>query len=162
MAQSAAFSITIVDPVAYFSYAIDPETKTAWRTPSCAAATAIMQKMQAMEEKQKVEQDQLLAAKKEAEARQREGGAGFGRRHASGEVVVRTRGGNVAMAYAPEPGPIEHKVIEGVNVDGRKTTTTIGLYKVGNEQRPDHQLRRVALAGAQRARPHAPLRSAHR
>jgi hypothetical protein len=125
-------SITIVDPVAGFSYAIDPETKIAWRTPSGTAA-GIMQKMQAMEEKQKVEQDQLLAAKKEAEARQREGGAGW-TAPAAGEVVVRTRSGNVAMAYAPEPGPIEHKVIEGVNVDGRKTTTTIPAGKVGNEQ----------------------------
>jgi hypothetical protein len=52
----------------------------------------------------------------------------------SGEVMLRARGGNMAVAYAPEPGPIEHKVIEGVNVDGRKTTTTIPPGKVGNEQ----------------------------
>ena len=88
-----------------------------------------MQKMTVMEDKQKAEQEQLLAMKKEAEARQREGGA-----PASGEVMVRTRGGMVAAAYAPDAGPIEHKVIEGVNVDGRKTTTTIPAGKVGNEQ----------------------------
>jgi hypothetical protein len=51
----------------------------------------------------------------------------------SGEVMVRTRGGDVALAIVPE-GPIEHKVIEGVNVDGRKRTTTIPAGGVGNEQ----------------------------
>jgi hypothetical protein len=125
-------AVTIVDPVAGFSYALDPDTKTAWRTPSGTAA-GIMQKMQAVEEKQKVEQQQLMAMKKEAEARQREGGAVAGGAPVSGEVMVRTRGGNVAVAYMPE-GPIEHKVIEGINVDGRKTTTTIPAGKVGNEQ----------------------------
>jgi hypothetical protein len=122
-------SITIVDPIAGFSYALDPDTKTAWRTPSGTAA-GIMQKMQGLEEKQRVEQEQVTAMKKEAEARQREGGGGP---PAAGNVMVRTRGGDVAMAYVPE-GPIEHKVIEGVNVDGRKTTSTIPAGKVGNEQ----------------------------
>jgi len=31
-------------------------------------------------------------------------------------------------------GPIEHKTIEGVAVDGRKTTTTIPAGTIGNEQ----------------------------
>ena len=120
-------SITIVDPIAGFSYALDPDTKTAWRTPSGTAA-GIMQKMQGLEERQRAEQEQVTAMKKEAEARQREGGAPV-----SGEVMVRTRGGMTTMAYVPE-GPVEHKVIDGINVDGRKTTTTIPAGKVGNEQ----------------------------
>jgi hypothetical protein len=124
-------SITIVDPVAGFSYALDPDTRTAWRTPSGTAA-GIMQKMQGLEEKQRAEQEQVTAMKKEAEARQREGGAGGGA-PIGGNVIVRTRGGDIAMAYVPE-GPLEHKVIEGINVDGRKTTTTIPAGKVGNEQ----------------------------
>ncbi len=126
-------SITIVDPVAGFSYALDPDSKTAWRTPSGAMGD-IMRKLQVVEDKQKIEEAQVMAAKKEAEARQREGGgAGWSAAPVSGEVMVRTRGGDVAVAYVPE-GPIEHKVIEGVNVDGRKTTTTIPAGKVGNEQ----------------------------
>jgi hypothetical protein len=130
---SGGMTITIVDPVAGFSYALDPETKIAWRTPSGTAA-GIMQKMTVMEDKQKAEQEQVIAMKKEAAARQREGGAGAGGAPVSGEVMVRMRGGNTAVAYVPEGGPIEHKVIEGVNVDGRKTTTTIPAGKVGNEQ----------------------------
>jgi hypothetical protein len=127
----AGMTVTIVDPVAGFSYALDPDTKTAWRTPTGTAA-GIMQKLQAVEDKQRTEQEQLAAVKREAEARQREGGAAGGA-PVSGDVMVRTRGGNVAMAYVPD-GPIEHKVIEGVNVDGRKTTTTIPAGKIGNEQ----------------------------
>ena len=75
-----------------------------------------MQKMTIMEDKQRAEQDQLIAVKKDAEARQRDGGAG-GTAPVSGEVMVRTRGGNIAVAISAI-GPIEHKVIEGVNVDG--------------------------------------------
>jgi hypothetical protein len=127
-------SITIVDPVAGFSYALDPDTKTAWRTPS-GATLDIMKKLQAVEDKQKVEEAQLTSVKRDAEMRQREGGgAGAGSAGpVSGEVMVRTRGGDVAVAYVPD-GPIEHKVLEGVNVDGRKTTTTIPAGRVGNEQ----------------------------
>jgi len=121
-------SITIVDPVAGYSYALDPETKVAWRTPSGTAA-GIMEKMQTAEEKQKVEQAQVQSMKREAEARAREGGGA----PAGGEVAVRTRGGDIAVAYVPDT-PLEHKVLEGVNVDGRKTTTTIPAGKVGNEQ----------------------------
>lgn len=134
---SGRVSIIIVDPVAGFSYALDPDTKTAWRTPSGTAA-GIMEKMQVMEDKLKAEQAQVIAMKKEkdAESRQREGGAGAvaaGGPPVTGEVMVRRRGGDVAMAYIPD-GPVEHKVIEGVNVDGRKTTTTIPAGKIGNEQ----------------------------
>jgi len=124
-------TISIVDPVAGYSYSLDPENKIAWRTPTGAAA-GIMLKLQAAEQKQKLEEEQLVAAKREAEARQREGGAGGGA-PVSGNVMVRRRGGDVAVAYTPE-GPIEHKTIDGLNVDGRKTTTTIPAGAIGNEQ----------------------------
>ena len=126
-------SITIVDPVAGFSYALDPDTRTAWRTATPAAA-GIMQKMEGLEAKQRAEQEQVIAMKREAEAKAREGGAPAGGAPLTGDVMVRARGGNVAMAYMPEPGPIEHKVIDGLNVDGRKTTTTIPAGRIGNEQ----------------------------
>jgi hypothetical protein len=146
-------SISIVDPVGGYSYSLDPDTRIAWRSTTGAVA-AIMDKMKL--EKMQVEQQRTAeemqrrkvgsedapsvsasAAEKEkaaaaaGEMRRREGGGGA---PAGGEVMVRTRGGDVAMAYMPAPGPIEHKVIEGVAVDGRKTTTTIPAGKVGNEQ----------------------------
>jgi hypothetical protein len=124
-------SITIVDPVAGYSYALDPETKTAWRTPTGTTA-ALMEKLQAAEQRQKLEAEQVDRLKMAAadEMKRREGGG----TPAPGEVMVRTRGGNIAAAYAPEAGPIEHRMLEGVNVEGRKTTTTIPAGKVGNEQ----------------------------
>jgi hypothetical protein len=36
--------------------------------------------------------------------------------------------------YKVSDAPIEHKTIEGVAVEGRKTTSTIPAGKVGNEQ----------------------------
>jgi len=49
------------------------------------------------------------------------GAGGFG-----GAMMPRMRGG--------VEGPLEHKVIDGVPVEGRKTTTTIPAGQVGNEQ----------------------------
>ncbi|HEY2432355.1 MAG TPA: hypothetical protein VGI12_06740 [Vicinamibacterales bacterium] len=121
--------ISIVDPVAGYSYSLDPQNKIAWRTPTGTAA-GIMEKMQVAEQKLKVEAEQLTATKAApaGEMRARSGGAG------GGEVRMRTPGGDIAVAYAPEPGPLEHKTLEGVAVEGRKTMTTIPAGKVGNEQ----------------------------
>ena len=146
-------SISIVDPVGAYSYSLDPDNKIAWRSPTGTVA-AIMDKLklerQLVEQQKSAEEVQrrkvgsednpsasAAAAEKEkaaaaGEIRRREGGGGGGA-PASGEVMVRARG-NVGVAYMPAPGPIEHKVIEGIAVDGRKTTTTIPAGKVGNEQ----------------------------
>jgi hypothetical protein len=43
------------------------------------------------------------------------------------------RGGVRGYAMAPDT-PLEHKTIEGVAVEGRKTTTVIPAGEVGNEQ----------------------------
>jgi hypothetical protein len=120
--------ISIVDPIAGYSYSLDPQNKIAWRTPTGTAA-GIMEKLQAAEQKQKMEAEQVMATKAAAagEMRARSGGAG-------GEVRMRTPSGTVGVAYVPEPGPLEHKTLEGVAVEGRKTTTTIPAGKVGNEQ----------------------------
>jgi len=42
------------------------------------------------------------------------------------------RGNDAGYAYTP--GPLERKVLEGIPVEGRKTTTTIPAGQVGNEQ----------------------------
>jgi hypothetical protein len=134
-------SITIVDPVAGFSYALDPENKVAWRTPS-GTAVGIMQKMQAAEaaeEKRKAEEQQVLAMKVQKDAgtlteADKEKLARAGGAPPAGEVVVRMRSGDVGIAYMPEAGPIEHKVIDGIAADGRKATTTIPAGRIGNEQ----------------------------
>jgi hypothetical protein len=131
---SAGPMISIVDPVAGYSYSLDPQNKIAWRTPTGTAA-GIMERMQVVQEKQRAEAGQAAVAAGKAsteggEVRMRtvapagRGGAG------EGEVLMRARGGAVMV----NPAPLEHKVLEGLNVEGRRMTTTIPAGKVGNEQ----------------------------
>jgi hypothetical protein len=110
--------------------------RIAWRT-TMGASGAIMGKIEAaqtkerkaFEEKQAVEQKldavsqdakQKLAAVEQEHVRATAGG--------EGAVMMRARGG----AMAPTT-PLEHKTIEGIQVEGRKTTTTIPAGKIGNE-----------------------------
>jgi hypothetical protein len=144
-------SVSIVDPVAGFSYSLDPENKIAWKTP-IGGANAIMSKVEgaqvdeykkamlekiAAEKKAGATDEQSKAAANEekvkavAAAGGRGGGGGV---PAGGMVAVRTRGGGVAYGIMAPDTPLEHKTIEGVAVEGRKTTTVIPAGKVGNEQ----------------------------
>lgn len=146
-------TISIVDPVAGFSYSLDPENKIAWQTP-VGGANAIMGKVEeaqvdaykkALQEKMEkmtaerkagaADEPSRAAAEEEkmkiaAAAGGRGGGAGV---PAGGTVAVRARGTVGYAVMAPET-PLEHKTIEGVAVEGRKTTTVIPAGQVGNEQ----------------------------
>jgi hypothetical protein len=132
-------SITIVDPVGGYSYALDPESKTAWRTPTGTAA-GIMEKLQVVEEKQKREQEQLTASKRQKDAEEAtltdadKIKMKLAAASAAQAGEVRMRAGADLAATSMENTPLEHKVIDGVNVEGRKTTRTIPAGKVGNEQ----------------------------
>ena len=153
--------ISIVDPVAGFSYSLDPEHKIAWRT-AMGTSAAIMEKLDAAKALQmKMETESVRAElekraartagatdkpsadaadeQKVLEAQKRAAAGGGGRggaiapAGASGEV--RMRGSVTGYAFAPDKaGPLEHKTLEGVAVEGRKTTTTIPAGQVGNEQ----------------------------
>src|SRR5262249_21735375 len=61
--QAKMTSISIVDPVAGFSYSLDPENKIAWRTPVGAAAN-IVGKLEAaaVEERRKAETEKMMAS----------------------------------------------------------------------------------------------------
>lgn len=148
-------SISIVDPVAGFSYSLDPESKIAWRT-AIGAAGAIFNKVEvaAVEERRKLENEKTLAEKmstmtdedkaklkeKIAQAQALEQAAGArGGGGGRGGMIARSPVPPGAMPAVMPAGhdsnaPLEHKVIEGVNVEGRKTTTTIAAGQVGNEQ----------------------------
>jgi hypothetical protein len=145
-------TISIVDPVAGFSYSLDPENKIAWRT-SINVAGGIMGKVEASQvaEERRLVLDKMIAERKAgatdeqsamtrtpapapaAGAGGRGGGGGVPSGAAAGGFVgggggaVRARG-NVSLA------PLEHKTIDGLAVEGRKTTTTIPAGQVGNEQ----------------------------
>jgi hypothetical protein len=147
-------NISIVDPVAGYSYSLDTENKVAWRTTIGAAGAilgkveeaavverrkmemekALTEKMATLSEedkvklKEKVAQDQATAA---AGAGGRGGGGGAGGR---GGMIARGGAPAVMPAGHDATTPLEHKVIEGVNVEGRKTTTVIPAGQIGNEQ----------------------------
>jgi hypothetical protein len=134
-------SISIIDPVAGFSYSLDPEKKIAWRTP-IGGANAIMGKLEAsqvearreLEERLKAVDEQRMKtqspegprARGSAVAEEKERAAGAG----AGPVMMR-RGGPGDDRRA---GPLEHKTIEGLNVEGRKNTSIIPAGQIGNEQ----------------------------
>ena len=145
-------TISIVDPVAGFSYSLDPENKVAWRT-SMGVAGNIMSKIEADQvEQRKIAEEKMMEARKAgasdeqskaaadeekmkvaAAAGGRGGGAGVPAGAAAGGFV----GGGRARGRVSENvslGPLERKTIEGVAVEGRKTTTIIPAGQVGNEQ----------------------------
>jgi hypothetical protein len=143
-------SISIVDPVAGFSYSLDPENKIAWRTPVGAAANIVGKvEAAAVEERRKQEAEKMASlsdedkAKLKAKIVEEAAQAGAEREKmampavaggAGGRGVMIARGGTPAGGGAVTAGPLEHKVIEGIAVDGRKTTTTIPAGTIGNEQ----------------------------
>jgi hypothetical protein len=127
--QNGSVGVSITDPVAGVAYSLDPATKTAWKT-TMAAAGAIMGKVEASRVDAKRELELKLRdldmdkQKKEMVTREN-------------PIVVTTEAGTVMMrggAYKMSDAPVEHKTIEGIAVEGRKTTATIPAGKVGNEQ----------------------------
>jgi hypothetical protein len=154
--------VSITDPVAGFTYSLDDRNKIAWRT-SMVTAGAIVGKIEAVQEASRTSGERQartqgsadepsLKAKIEerqvAEMAARGGGGRGGAVAAPGEPVVAPAGGGRGgrgggaggfVGIAPTmrggvPGPLEHKTIEGLAVEGRKTTTTIPAGQVGNEQ----------------------------
>jgi hypothetical protein len=121
--DDGTMTVSIFDPVAGVSYRLNPQEHVAWKTNYTADVGAIMNKAEAArtEERRKVE----LAAQAGARGR---GAAAGGLEPARGEVKM--RGEAFKMA---EPGPIEHKTLEGIPVEGRKTTMTIPPGQIGND-----------------------------
>jgi hypothetical protein len=122
-------SISITDPVAGVSYSLDPETRIAWKTPAMTGA-AIMTKLDAV--KMKMIDEAKIDAMKVAEAHRRaEGGPA---------VTVEVNGGRFAMMHGGTSSEqhgeetLPAKVLEGVLVDGKRTTITIAAGAIGNER----------------------------
>jgi len=138
-------TISIVDPVAGFSYSLDPEHKIAWKT-TIGGANAIMGKLDAMDERRATLEKMTAEIKARTEGSRDEqsakaapptpaGGGGSARGGGEGGVMARGGAGGRGRGYAMAPEtPLEHKTIEGVAVEGRKTTTVIAAGEVGNEQ----------------------------
>jgi hypothetical protein len=133
-------TISIVAPVAGLSYALDPERRIAWKT-SIQAGIAIMNKFDAARPEAGVRRrtgdgpDGPVVGGV-VEMRQKEGGVP-GR--SADTVTVEATGGLVTMRRFPAGGE-QHKeeglaprVMEGVRVEGVRTTRTIAAGAIGNE-----------------------------
>jgi hypothetical protein len=116
--------VLIVDPVAGYSYSLDAEHKIAWRTAIGATDKVMVQYNAASDEalaKLKAEKEQLAARGRSGGDAPAEGGGDIAR-------IKLERG--IAMANLP---PLEHATIDGLAVEGRKTSETIPAGKIGNE-----------------------------
>jgi len=139
-------SVSIVDPVAGFSYSLDPEHKIAWRT-AIGAAGGIMNKVEAatVEERRKTELNEKMATMSEedrtklkAKIAQEAGQTGEMRERVavapSGAVARARIGGPGTIGEGRDAAPLEHKTLEGIAVEGHRFTTTIPAGQIGNEQ----------------------------
>lgn len=116
--QNGTVAVSIVDGVAGVSYRLEPETRIAWKT-SADTSVAIMKELEA----RRRGEEKKMAAEREippppppappAGALPRSGvPAGDGRK----------------------VGPLERKMMEGILVEGRKSTSVIPAGQIGNEQ----------------------------
>ena len=120
---NGAVTISITDPVGGYSYSLDTTNKVAWRTPMGTSRVIL----------DKIEATQVDAARAVAERRAAEVSAAAGGRGVQTVTGSVSRSAMPTMAPTPA-GPLEHKVLEGLQVEGRKSTTTIPAGQVGNEQ----------------------------
>jgi len=114
-------TISIVDPVAGTSYFLDPEKHIAWRTPTPSGL--VTEKLQALEalRRQGNMAGQFRVERMGGAAGTEAGGVRFEVRRMNGEREQRTD--------EQLPG----RMIEGVQADGHRVTTTIPAGAIGNE-----------------------------
>ena len=131
-------TISIVDPVAGYSYSLNPEQKIAWRTP-IGTAGLLLEKVEAsmLTERQKVEREKAAAelrARNESPDKVKVAEAEQKRQGVEEEKRAAARGrGMIGVAETPST-PLEHKTIDGIAVEGRKRTTVIPAGQIGNDQ----------------------------
>jgi hypothetical protein len=136
--------ISIVDPVAGVSYSLDPVNKIAWKTVMNTSGSVMFKidqlklEMQKAEEERKVEERRKIEAEGPAGGGAPAGAGGRGRGSAvaparvepGGAVIMR----NTGEAFKMTEGPLEHKTIEGLAVEGHRSATVIPAGQIGNEQ----------------------------
>lgn len=116
-------TVSIIDPVAGYSYSLDPEHKIAWRTP-LETGKVILDKIQASREALLKRQEQT-AGPSEAEAREKA--------NAEKQAAERKLKEQLAAGSSTSAPPLEHKMIEGLAVEGRSGSKTIPAGQIGNE-----------------------------
>lgn len=134
-------TVSITDPIGGYSYSLDAVNKIAWRTP-IGVGGVIMNKVEAAQTSLRRAYEERVNAEGQREAGFRSVPLTQEEKQKI-EAAARAggRGGAVALPRSAMPtmtpttaGPLEHRTIEGVAVEGRKTTTVIPAGQVGNEQ----------------------------
>jgi hypothetical protein len=129
-------SISIVDPVAGVSYALDPEQRIAWKT-STQTGIAIMDKLEAAKiaemKRRATQSGEAVGAI--VQMRQKEEAA---RKHSGEPMTVDFNGGVVTLkrshvAEQHKEEGLAPRTMEGIRVEGRRSTTTIAAGAIGNE-----------------------------
>jgi hypothetical protein len=133
-------SITIVDPVGGYSYSLDNEHKIAWRTPM-VASKVLLDKVQQAEANLKQIQGTVQQG---ASTSDQQASAGEAAAKMKAELAARRAAEQNAGGLSPDqvvlsekrltPGPLEHKTLDGLAVEGRSNTNTIPAGAIGNEQ----------------------------
>jgi hypothetical protein len=109
--------ISIIDPVAGYSYSLDTEHKIAWRTPFPTSKKLLDNLQSAGGQRSSepaTEEQKIRLAKAKAELMSAQ---------LAGEAPI-----------ARNSAPLEHATIEGLAVEGRKRSETIPAGQIGNEQ----------------------------
>ncbi len=130
-------SVTITDPVAHVSYALDPEAKVAWKTSS-ASFTAISDGATLMyttsaSDPADVEKKRILEQKITATVMQEK----MGWEEAGQTVMLRDMPSKIAHgspAWDEKVDTLPARQIEGVSAEGTRTTRTIPAGAIGNER----------------------------
>ena len=130
-------AISIVDPVAGVSYSLDPENRIAWKSPT-PAGEEIMKKLEAMKvevEKRRsdLETAQAGAPGSEELKRRRDEEQ---RKQEAEKMAAQIGGGRMERRRADDQHSDEQlppRQMEGVRVEGHRTTTTIAAGAIGNE-----------------------------
>jgi hypothetical protein len=114
--QAGGVSVSIVDPVAGYSYWLDPDTHVAWRTRALPVTFKV-------DGGQGGERVVTLSTGER-------GGGPASIEIAGGRVEMRQRGGG---AEQHDEEPLPERTIEGVTVQGHRTRTTIAAGAIGND-----------------------------
>jgi len=145
-------TISIVDPVGGFSYSLNPENSTAWKTPyrtggvivskisvgpNTSADPAAADLRRDLEEKLETLREQVASTAAQGSGTGSGRGRGSGGGTGSGGVAIAGRGADGTLRATVADEKVEKlpaRQIEGVMAEGVRTTRTIPAGAIGNEQ----------------------------
>jgi hypothetical protein len=133
---SGSPAISIVDPVAGLSYSLDPENHIAWKSPT-PAGDEILKKVEALkvEMAKRSEQEAAQAGTPGSEELKRRRDEEQRKQEAE-KMAAQIGGGRMERRRVDEQRSDEQlppRQMEGVRVEGHRTTTTIPAGAIGNE-----------------------------